>query len=188
MKKFLFLLSCFACLSILFVNCKDPGDDSGTGTDKSWYGVKKGSVEYVYEEGGSQTVTHQLYFDDYGKKERFDYEGYSHIVLLDKSIDLYHSEKKYNVYPSTKVNATYLVPNYDNYSNYAGYSKTTQTIAGKKVTIWTWTHYGVTYRWGAWERIPFLWDILEVKLIAKTFKTDIPSGYFDIPSDYTPLY
>ena len=138
--------------------------------------IPKGTV--TYDDGTT------LSFEEYGKKQRIE-KGTDVWLYLDKTYYSFNTQEKtgtkYTFTGEYTYNTAYCfleetwkLANYDE-----TITKSTETIAGKKCTIYTDSEDGTKY--GGWERISFV--INEVR--ATSFTTNVASNAFTVPTDYT---
>ncbi len=118
------------------------------------------------------------------KKQRVE-KGTDVLLYLDKTYYSFNTQEKtgtkYTFTGEYTYNTAYCfleetwkLANYDE-----TITKSTETIAGKKCTIYTDAEDGTKY--GGWERISFV--INEVR--ATSFTTNVASNAFTVPTDYT---
>ena len=144
--------------------------------DGKVFQIPKGTV--TYDDGTT------LSFEEYGKKQRVE-NGTGVLLYLDKTYYSFNTQEKTGTkYTFTSeytyntaycfLEETWKLANYDE-----TITKSTETIAGKKCTVYT--DSDDNSKNGGWERISFV--INEVR--ATSFTTSVPANAFTVPADYT---
>ena len=125
-----------------------------------------------------------LSFAEYGKKQRIE-KGTEVLIYIDSTYYSLNTQEKtgYKYQYSGEylfntaycfLEETWKLANYNE-----NVKKASETIAGKKCTVYTDSEDGTKY--GGWERISFV--INEVR--ATSFTTSVPANAFTVPADYT---
>ena len=144
--------------------------------DGKVFQIPKGKV--TYDDGTT------LSFEEYGKKQRVE-NGTDVLLYLDKTYYSFNTQEKtgtkYTFIGEYTYNTAYCfleetwkLANYDE-----TITKSTETIAGKKCTVYT--DSDDNSKNGGWERISFV--INDVR--ATSFTTSVPANAFTVPTDYT---
>ena len=125
-----------------------------------------------------------LSFAEYGKKQRIE-KGTEVLIYIDSTYYSLNTQEKtgykYQYSGEYLFNTAYCF--LEETWKLANYSETvkksSETIAGKKCTVYTDSEDGSKY--GGWERISFV--INDVR--ATSFTTSVPANAFTVPTDYT---
>lgn len=127
-----------------------------------------------------------LSFEEYGKKQRVE-NGTDVLLYLDKTYYSFNTEKKTGTKHTFTSEYTYntaycFLEETWKLANYnESVKKSSETIAGKKCTVYTDSEDGTKY--GGWERISFVMNDIK----ATSFTTNVASDAFTAPAspEYT---
>ncbi|MCB9071196.1 MAG: hypothetical protein H6543_01815 [Prevotellaceae bacterium] len=175
-------LGVFVALALGMSSCFILGDLSDS--LKEIAEVMEGKVFTIRTATVTYSDSTTLSFADYGKKQRIE-KGTEVLIYIDSTYYALNTEEKtgYKYHYSGEylfntaycfLEETWKLANYNE-----NVKKSSETIAGKKCTVYTDSEDGSKY--GGWERISFVMNDVR----ATSFTTSVSSSAFTVPTDYT---